>query len=133
LHYLIQMMREHTKKWGPLHGYLIGEPLPYRKDGQEVAHSSSKYLSFHLRFEVDMAAYSMCEFGGGEDERRELQAYTEIHFPTVTIHKKSVKIPSAAALGALGRCPLTLEETVLMLVGPGFKRGTQIYREVFMS
>lgn len=124
---LIQRMREHSKRWGPLDEHLIGVPSPYLKEGEEVSHSSSKYLALHLRFEIDMAAYSMCEFGGGDAERRELQAYREIHFPTLTIQKKSVKIPSAAALRALGRCPLTPEEAVLMLVALGFKRGTHIY------
>lgn len=42
---------------------------------------ASKYLALHMRFEIDMVAYSMCEFGGGESERRELQAYREAHFP----------------------------------------------------
>jgi len=124
---LIQRMREHSKKRGPLDEHLIGETLPYLEEGTEISHSSSKYLALHLRFEIDMAAYSMCEFGGGEAERRELQAYREIHFPTLMIHKKSYQIPSAAALRALGRCPLTPEEAVLMLVALGFKRGTHIY------
>jgi hypothetical protein len=88
---LIQRMREHSRKWGPLDEHLIGEHLSYLKEGKEVSHSSSKYLALHLRFEIDMAAYSMCEFGGGEAEKRELQAYREIHFPTLMIHKKSVK------------------------------------------
>jgi len=30
---------------------------------------------------VDMIAYSLCDFGGGEKERRKLQAYRESHFP----------------------------------------------------
>jgi len=82
-------MREHSKKRGPLDEHLIGETLPYLEEGTEISHSSSKYLALHLRFEIDMAAYSMCEFGGGEAERRELQAYREIHFPTLMIHKQS--------------------------------------------
>lgn len=41
----------------------------------------SKYLALHLRFEIDMVSYSQCDFGGGETERRELQAYRENHFP----------------------------------------------------
>lgn len=53
--------------------------------------SSSKYLALHLRFEIDMVAYSMCEFGGGESERRELQAYREVHFPLVLERLKKSK------------------------------------------
>lgn len=51
------------------------------KEGHEAAKGSTKYLALHLRFEVDMVAYSLCEFGGGENERNELQAYRERHFP----------------------------------------------------
>lgn len=40
-----------------------------------------KYLAVHMRFEMDMAAYSLCEFGGGETEREELRVYREVHFP----------------------------------------------------
>ena len=52
-----------------------------QNENQEAARGSSKYLALHLRFEVDMVAYSLCEFGGGENERKDLQAYREIHFP----------------------------------------------------
>jgi hypothetical protein len=37
----------------------------------------------HLRFEMDMAAYSLCDFGGGEAEREELRAYRAVHFPVL--------------------------------------------------
>ena len=43
----------------------------------------SRYLALHMRFEVDMVAYSLCEFGGGEEERRELHAFRETHFPAL--------------------------------------------------
>jgi hypothetical protein len=33
-----------------------------------------------MRFEMDMVAHSLCEFGGGEAEREELRAYRAIHF-----------------------------------------------------
>ena len=47
----------------------------------DAARSLSKYLALRLRFEMDMVAYSLCEFGGGASEKKELQAYREIHFP----------------------------------------------------
>lgn len=50
-----------------------------------------KYLALHLRFEIDMVAYSLCEFGGGENEKRELQAYREIHFPLLIERLKDLK------------------------------------------
>lgn len=57
----------------------------------DIAKNSSKYLALHLRFEVDMVAYSMCDFGGGEAEMKELQAYREIHFPLVLARMKGTK------------------------------------------
>ncbi|KAF2303015.1 hypothetical protein GH714_012637 [Hevea brasiliensis] len=83
----------------------------------------SRYLALHLRFEVDMIAYSLCEFGGGEDEKRELKAYRESHFPLLIERLKNSKPISPSELRKLGRCPLTPEEAALVLTGLGFKRG----------
>lgn len=52
---------------------------------------TSKYLALHLRFEEDMVAYSQCEFGGGETERKELQAYRESYFPLLVERLKYSK------------------------------------------
>lgn len=52
---------------------------------------ASKYLSLHLRFEIDMVAHSLCEFGGGEEERQELEAFRKVHFPALTLLKKTSK------------------------------------------
>jgi hypothetical protein len=53
-----------------------------------------KYLALHMRFEVDMVAYSLCDFGGGQRERHELQIYREEHFPTLIarIQNRQVKL-----------------------------------------
>lgn len=59
-------------------GNFISDASP---EETHTLNSPSRYFALHLRFEVDMVAYSMCEFGGGENERRELQAYREAHFP----------------------------------------------------
>ncbi|KAL4333909.1 hypothetical protein GQ457_07G028150 [Hibiscus cannabinus] len=87
----------------------------------------SRYLALHLRFEIDMVAHSLCEFGGGEDERQELEAFQQIHFPALTELEKTGKLPSPAMLRSEGLCPLTPEEAVLMLAALGFNRKTQIY------
>lgn len=55
---------------------------------------ASKYLALHLRFEIDMVAHSLCEFGGGEEERKELEAYREIHFPALALMIKTTKYAS---------------------------------------
>jgi len=61
---------------------LLGNFVPKNSSNkQDTSGGPSKYLALHLRFEVDMVAYSLCEFGGGENEKKDLQAYRETHFP----------------------------------------------------
>ncbi|CAN1811184.1 O-fucosyltransferase 15 [Linum perenne] len=90
-------------------------------------HHASRFLALHLRFEIDMVAHSLCEYGGGREEAEELEAYREIHFPALTVLKKTRKLPSAAALRSEGLCPLTPEEAVLMLSALGFNRRTHLF------
>ncbi|XP_071715023.1 O-fucosyltransferase 8 [Rutidosis leptorrhynchoides] len=86
-----------------------------------------KYLALHLRFEVDMVAYSLCEFGGGLVEKTQLQAYREDHFPLLMQRLKKSKPVSAEELRSSGRCPLTPEEAALVLAALGFTRDTYVY------
>lgn len=125
---LIRRMRQNVTRLGPLDRHLVG---PFSKSmlkgernrGGKVA----RYLALHMRFEIDMVAHSLCEYGGGEEERNELEAYREIHFPALVELKKTTKLPSPEALKAEGLCPLMPEETVLMLAALGFNRQTRIY------
>ncbi|XP_021889107.1 uncharacterized protein At1g04910 isoform X2 [Carica papaya] len=125
---LLKRLRQNASYVGVLDRYLVG---PYAesvlKEKQGHAKKASKYLALHLRFEIDMVAHSLCYFGGGEKERRELEAYREIHFPTLTYLEKGKKLPSPEALRSEGLCPLTPEEAVLMLTALGFNRKTQIF------
>lgn len=57
-----------------------------------TAGAPNRYLALHMRFEEDMVAYSLCDFGGGEDERRELQAYREKHFPTLAMRLRNTYV-----------------------------------------
>lgn len=88
---LVQRIKEHNKRASELDLQLLGDHTP---NGHLEESSSSKrpsrYLALHLRFEIDMVAYSLCSFGGGEDETRELQAYREIHFPLL-VHRMAQK------------------------------------------
>lgn len=85
-------MRQNVTRLGPLDRHLVG---PFSKSmlkgernrGEKVA----RYLALHLRFEIDMVAHSLCEYGGGEEERNELEAYREIHFPALVELKKTTK------------------------------------------
>ncbi|XP_073009868.1 O-fucosyltransferase 15-like isoform X2 [Typha latifolia] len=123
---LVQRMQHHRPYSTPLEHNLLGQftdkAVP---DGKKMV--PAKYLALHLRFEIDMAAYSMCYFGGGKDEEEELEAFRAVHFPALTLLRKTTKVPSAGFLRSEGKCPLTPEESVLMLAALGFKRSTRIY------
>ncbi|KAJ9689791.1 hypothetical protein PVL29_012458 [Vitis rotundifolia] len=125
---LLKKMRQNVRRSGPLDHYLVGPFAESTMKGKKNrAAKSSRYLALHLRFEIDMVAHSLCDFGGGEEERQELEAYREIHFPALALLKKTTRLPSPEELRADGQCPLTPEETVLMLVALGFNRKTHIF------
>ncbi|KAH6826932.1 O-fucosyltransferase family protein [Perilla frutescens var. hirtella] len=125
---LIQRMRQNDTGLGHLDHYLVGPFSQAKVKGQKTrATKKSRYLALHLRFEIDMVAHSLCEFGGGEEEMRELEAYREIHFPALVELKKTRKFPSPTELRSEGLCPLMPEETVLMLAGLGFNRRTHVF------
>ncbi|KAI3680810.1 hypothetical protein L6452_35586 [Arctium lappa] len=96
-------------------------------NGNDMDRSPLKYLALHLRFEVDMVAYSLCNFGGGQVEKAELQAYREDHFPLLMQRLKKSRPVSAEELRSSGRCPLTPEEAALVLAALGFTSDTYIY------
>ncbi|KAI4332537.1 hypothetical protein L6164_017439 [Bauhinia variegata] len=123
---LVKRIRKHNAARSVLDTQLLGKFIQNKED-HEAARGSSKYLALHLRFEVDMVAYSLCEFGGGENERKELQIYREIHFPLLLERLKKSSPILPMELRKLGRCPLTPEEAGLVLAGLGFKSGTYIY------
>ncbi|KAG2688421.1 hypothetical protein I3760_09G094200 [Carya illinoinensis] len=125
---LLQRLRRHVGLHGALDRYLIGSSAESsNNESSSGAKKTSKYLALHLRFEIDMVAHSLCEFGGGEEERQELEAYREIHFPALTLLKKTTKLPSPEELRSEGLCPLTPEEAILMLAALGFRRKTHIF------
>ncbi|KAF4374271.1 hypothetical protein G4B88_022045 [Cannabis sativa] len=128
---LVRRIRKYDAASSLLDKQLLGNFLPFGntniREDSSIVSGHSKYLALHLRFEVDMVAYSFCDFGGGERERRELQAYRKIHFPLLMERLKNSKPISPVELRKLGRCPLTPEEAALVLAGIGFKRGTYIY------
>ncbi|KAJ8549463.1 hypothetical protein K7X08_033170 [Anisodus acutangulus] len=126
---LIRRIRRYDFAKSTLDKQLLGNLIPHVPLGPKhhTAEGPSKYLALHLRFEIDMVAYSMCEFGGGETERRELQAYREVHFPLVLERLKESKPLSPEELRKMGKCPLTPEEEALVLAGLGFKHRTYIY------
>ncbi|EPS69385.1 hypothetical protein M569_05376, partial [Genlisea aurea] len=125
---LVKRMRQNDTGLGHLDHYLVGPFAQSRIKGRkDRVLKTSRYLALHLRFEIDMVAHSLCEFGGGEAEKQELAAYREIHFPALVELTKTKRFPSPAQLKSEGLCPLMPEETVLMLAALGFKRRTHIY------
>ncbi|ONI21712.1 hypothetical protein PRUPE_2G083300 [Prunus persica] len=63
-------------------------------------------------FEPDMLAFSACDFGGGEKERKELEKIRKSNLDKVQRH---------------GRCPLTPEEVGLMFRALGFGSNIHLY------
>lgn len=79
---LIKRIRKSDASTNMLDKELLGNFISNAPSkGHDSVLGPPKYLALHLRFEIDMVAYSLCDFGGGENEKRELQAYREIHFP----------------------------------------------------
>ncbi|KAF8051927.1 hypothetical protein N665_1642s0003 [Sinapis alba] len=122
---LVKRIRRYEKSRSKLDEALLGESHMRYSDKEDK--EPLKYLALHLRFEEDMVAYSLCDFGGGETERKELQAYREDHFPLLLKRLKESKSVSPEELRKTGRCPLTPEEATLVLAGLGFNQGTYIY------
>lgn len=92
-------MRQNDTGLGHLDHYLVGPFAQTKVKGQKTRPvKTSRYLALHLRFEIDMVAHSLCEFGGGEAEIRELEAYRDIHFPALVELKKTRKYVSAVYL-----------------------------------
>ncbi|XP_015063256.1 O-fucosyltransferase 8 isoform X1 [Solanum pennellii] len=125
---LVRRIRRYDIARSTLDKQLLGNLIPHVPlRHYHAAEGPSKYLALHLRFEIDMVAYSMCEFGGGETEKSELQTYREVHFPLLLERLKKSKPLSPQELRKMGKCPLTPEEAGLVLAGLGFKHGTYIY------
>lgn len=126
---LVRRLRDSGSHLAPVDPYLVGPKFASfildKKAGP--LHKASKYLAVHLRFEIDMVAHSLCYFGGGDAEKAELDAYREMHFPTLANLTKTKKMPSPDDLRTEGLCPLSPEEAVLMLAGLGFSRKTRVF------
>ncbi|KNA11835.1 hypothetical protein SOVF_131490 [Spinacia oleracea] len=90
-----------------------------RKLVERMRLRSEHFIALHLRFEPDMLAFSGCDYGGGEKERRELGA---IRRRWKTLHKSN-----PAKQRRQGKCPLTPEEVGLMLRALGYNSNVHIY------
>lgn len=86
---------------------------------QRMRSKSKHFITLHLRYEPDMLAFSGCDYGGGEKEKRELGL---IRKRWKTLHKKNPDRERRQ-----GRCPLTPEEVGLMLRALGYGNDVHIY------
>ncbi|XP_076904993.1 O-fucosyltransferase 8-like [Bidens hawaiensis] len=124
---LIRRIRKYDEPRNKLDKELLGNFITSPLNGPTMDREPLKYIALHMRFEIDMVAYSLCEFGGGQEEKTELQTYREIHFPLLMQRLKDSKPVSADELRRSGRCPLTPEEAALVLASLGFTSATYIY------
>ncbi|GKB79523.1 O-fucosyltransferase 8 isoform X1 [Tanacetum coccineum] len=93
---LIRRIRKSDAPRPKLDKQLLGNFITGSQSNRsDMDRSPFNYIALHLRFEVDMVAYSLCEFGGGQLEKTELQAYREDHFPLLMQRLKKSKHFSA--------------------------------------
>ncbi|VVB03951.1 unnamed protein product [Arabis nemorensis] len=86
-----------------------------------ILQQRGSFVALHLRYEMDMLAFSGCTHGCTEEEAEELKkmryAYPWWREKEIVSEQRRVQ----------GLCPLTPEESVLVLKALGFQKDTQIY------
>ncbi|RAL46784.1 hypothetical protein DM860_005063 [Cuscuta australis] len=87
----------------------------------QILRQNGPYLALHLRYEMDMLAFSGCTHGCTREEADEL---TAMRYST---HRWKEKIINSEVKRKRGSCPLTPEETALTLKALGISRSLQIY------
>ncbi|KAF2299154.1 hypothetical protein GH714_030824 [Hevea brasiliensis] len=93
------------------------------------------FVALHLRYEMDMLAFSGCTYGCTKDESEELKAlrcfffffFCLALFIQICIPLVEEKEIVSEERRLQGLCPLTPEETALVLQALGFDKETQIY------
>ncbi|XP_022877666.1 O-fucosyltransferase 3-like [Olea europaea var. sylvestris] len=92
--------------------------------GNKLVHiiqEKGPYLALHLRYEMDMLAFSGCTRGCTEEEAEELK---RLRYAFPWWREKEIVSEQRRSQGL---CPLTPEETALILQALGFVNTTQIY------
>ncbi|KAJ4917259.1 O-fucosyltransferase family protein [Raphanus sativus] len=103
---------------------LLAEQMVNRMVTKSVQ-SSGNYVSVHLRFEMDMVAFSCCEYDFGEVEKLEMDMARERGWKGKFRRRGRVIRPGANRVD--GKCPLTPLEVGMMLRGMGFNNNTLVY------
>ncbi|KAM1954384.1 hypothetical protein ACFX1T_023735 [Malus domestica] len=86
-----------------------------------ILREKGPFLALHLRYEMDMLAFSGCSHGCSNDEVEELtrMRYANPLWKIKDINSETKRLE--------GLCPLTPEETALVLVALGVDHNVQIY------
>ncbi|KAL8035504.1 hypothetical protein ABFX02_12G100900 [Erythranthe guttata] len=87
----------------------------------DIIKQKGPYLALHLRYEMDMLAFSGCTHGCTEVEAEELK---QLRYAFPWWREKEILSEEKRSNGL---CPLTPEETALILQALGFHKDTQIY------
>lgn len=103
---------------------LLAEQMVNRMVTKSVQ-SGGNYVSVHLRFEMDMVAFSCCEYDFGEEEKLEMDMARERGWKGKFRRRGRVIRPGANRID--GKCPLTPLEVGMMLRGMGFNNNTLVY------
>ncbi|CAN6702321.1 unnamed protein product [Malus baccata var. baccata] len=86
-----------------------------------ILREKGPFLALHLRYEMDMLAFSGCSHGCSNDEEEEL---TKMRYANPLWKIKDINSETKRLEGL---CPLTPEETALVLVALGIDHNVQIY------
>ncbi|XP_042024081.1 rhamnogalacturonan I rhamnosyltransferase 1-like isoform X3 [Salvia splendens] len=86
-----------------------------------IVQQKGPYLALHLRYEMDMLAFSGCTHGCTKDEAEELK---RMRYTFPWWREKEIVSEEKRSHGL---CPLTPEEMALILQALDFSRETQIY------
>ncbi|KAF8100850.1 hypothetical protein N665_0214s0011 [Sinapis alba] len=86
-----------------------------------ILQKRGSFVALHLRYEMDMLAFSGCTHGCTQEEAEELK---EMRYAYPWWKEKEIVSKERRVQGL---CPLTPEETVLVLKALGFHKDTQIY------
>ncbi|KAG6763947.1 hypothetical protein POTOM_031397 [Populus tomentosa] len=86
-----------------------------------VLHERGPFVALHMRYEMDMLAFSGCTHGCTKEEAEELK---QLRYAYPWWREKEIVSEERRSQGL---CPLTPEETALILQALGFDKDTQIY------
>lgn len=87
----------------------------------KILQAKGPFVALHLRYEMDMLAFSGCTHGCTEKEAEELKG---LRYAFPWWREKEIVSEEKRSLGL---CPLTPEEAALVLMALGFDKDTQIY------